>query len=264
MPPDTACVSDAPQHTTRIDEFLSCQVLAESSHAAYRYELVRTSKSLGATPLENATQVQVMQFLLQEHQRGVRAAALRRTTIALRRYFHWLVEIGHRPDNPAKELTARRAPQAVPRRIGLQETQRLLAVQPSGPSRESLRDQALLELSCRAGLSTRDMLALKLQHVDLQQAAVVVFRDSARVERTVVSLPPGTAQALAAYLREGRAQYLRPDQPSDHVFLTRLGRPMSSSGLWRHLQTLGQLAGLPSLSTGRLASAGRHLAACAD
>lgn len=218
--------------------------MSEASQKAYGYELSKLSVHLGNTSLEQASEVHLREYLLTMHQRGVRAAAVRRTTVVLRRYYAWVCQEGLRPSNPAAQLEARRAPAKPAALLGDRRLAQVLQQAEQAPEREQLRDKALVSLALGAGLRVGELLALKLQHLDFSRQELVLFGRDGRRRR--VPLTPHVLEAVRAYVETGRPGYLRADKPTDQVFLTRLGAGMTASGMWKHLQGLAERAGIPS------------------
>lgn len=222
--------------------------LSEASQNAYGYELAKLLAHLADTPLEQATEVELREYLLAMHQRGVRAAAVRRATVVFRRYYAWLCREGLRPSNPAIQLEVRKAAAKPAALLGSQGLAQVMKCVAQAPAREQLRDKALVSLAIGAGLRVGELLALKPTHLDLSRQELVLFGRDGR--RRSVNLAPAVLEAVRAYVDEGRPGYLRADKPTDKLFLTRLGSGMTASGMWKHLQALAERAGIsPSALT---------------
>jgi integrase/recombinase XerC len=166
--------------------------------------------------------------------RGTRARAL----TALR---GWLAP--HHPPNrsPADLLDVPRpAPPPVPR---LSQREAAAVVEGAGRARAggedglaralALRDRALLELLYGSGLRRQEACDLTLAGLDFEHETVRVVGKGARA-RTVPLTEPAVA-ALAAWLREGRPRLVRraAGTPPREVFLSRTGRPLEGSAVYR-------------------------------
>jgi integrase/recombinase XerD len=237
------------------------QGLAPTTQKAYAYDLSKAAEFLAPACLEAATEVQLREYLMEMYRRGVRSAAARRAVISLRRFFAWLQREGHRSDNPAASLELPKLPAPYPKALSPSSSTALLEnARPQACERERLRDKALLEVSYGCGLRVSELLGLKLFQVDLTAGVIRVMGKGSKERMLPMGQP--AAEALAAYLKLGRPQYVSPGKHSsratpkgiaastalaaDHVFLNRLGKKLSPSGFWRHLQTLAQHAGVPT------------------
>jgi integrase/recombinase XerD len=92
------------------------------------------------------------------------------------------------------------------------------------------RDRALLMLACQTGLRASELLGLRITDVHLGAGAHVSCLGKGRKHR-VTPLTGATTTQLASWLTE------RAGQPTDPVFPTRRGTPLSRDGLQRRLAT---------------------------
>jgi integrase/recombinase XerD len=92
------------------------------------------------------------------------------------------------------------------------------------------RDRALLMLACQTGLRASELLGLRIGDVHLGVGAHVSCIGKGRKHR-VTPLTAATAALLAAWLAE------RAGRPTDPVFPTRRGTPLTRDGLQRRLAT---------------------------
>jgi site-specific recombinase XerD len=144
---------------------------------------------------------------------------------------------------------------ALPRYIGPTDVERLIATCdlaiPTG-----IRDRAILLLLARLGLRSGDIVALRLDDVDWQQATLSV-RGKGRRE-TRLPLPQDAGDAVLAYLHRSR-----PRVACDRLFLTSNApfRPLSGSTVSSVVRRALDRAGIaaPSKGTNLL----RHSAATA-
>lgn len=228
------------------DEFLAfCwanEGLAGSTRKAYSFELSRLAGYVAPAQLLEVTEVQMREFLLALHARGVQSAAARRATVACRRFYRWAVQEGRIATDPTSKLQLPKMPMPHPKALAPAQTERLVTVLVDAPERQRLRDRAMLELMYGCGLRVSELLRLKSIDLDESAGALRVVGKGDK-QRWVPVGEPAMA-AIQVYLRSARPQYVRASKPSQYLFLTRLGRPMSPSGFWRHLQTLAVVAGL--------------------
>lgn len=160
-------------------------------------------------------------------------AALRSLYRALRE--HELVQA-----NPAELVSGPKKPQQLPTVLKPEQVAELLdRVPASGPL--ELRDRAMLELTYASGLRAEELLTLTMGSVDFDAEEVRVEGKGGKTRVVPVGEP--AVRALTAYLERGRPVLLR-DRAVDALFLSRTGRPLSTSDLRRRLAGWARKAGL--------------------
>lgn len=140
---------------------------------------------------------------------------------------------------------------ALPRALSQAQVASLLAS--CDPSRSTgRRDYAVILLMVRLGLRAREVAGLQLDDLDWRSGELIVHGKGNRNER--MPLPTDVGEAVAAYLRQGRAT-----STSRAVFLRAHApiRGLSAPGLAEIVRTAGRRAGVAHANAHRL----RHTAA---
>lgn len=106
-----------------------------------------------------------------------------------------------------------------------------------------MRDRALFELIYSSGLRCQEVLDLKLRDINVGSREVRVKGKGRKVR--VIPVGEVALEALERYLSEGRSRLLKDPTQDDHVFLSRTGRPLSSSDVQRRLARYLAKAGAP-------------------
>jgi site-specific recombinase XerD len=106
-----------------------------------------------------------------------------------------------------------------------------------------VRDRALFELIYSSGLRCQEVLDLRLRDVNVESREVRVKGKGRKVR--VIPVGEVALDALGRYLREGRPRLVDDTGQDDHVFLSRTGRPLSSSDVQRRLARYLAAAGAP-------------------
>ncbi len=103
---------------------------------------------------------------------GLKPNSVNRALISLKRYFAWLVSIGHLKYDPAKVVKLVGEEVLAPRHLDDQEEQALIsAVTESG----SLRDRAIVFLLLHTGLRARELCTLTRAHVRLGKRSGTIW-----------------------------------------------------------------------------------------
>ncbi len=175
-------------------------------------------------------------------------ASQRRRLAAVHGLVRELLERGVIERDPVRNLKLRRHARALPRTLGAKEIELLLEAIDISQLR-GLRDRAMLEIAYGCGLRVSELVALRLNQIDLAAKVVIVFGKGGK-ERIV---PIGAAAlcALTAYLvahhkaaqpqlsgtSRRRPRAGTPEvRPNSAAFITRLGRPMTRQGFFKALK----------------------------
>ena len=142
--------------------------------------------------------------------------------------------------DPTLDLSPSKLPRRLPRVLTLAEVEQLLAApDPSTP--EGTRDRAMLELMYASGLRVSETVGLALSDIDLAHE-VVRCVGKGNKERVV---PVGTqaVRALRVYLAQVRPRLVRA-RPTQALFVSRLGRPLTRQGCWKLIRRHARRAGI--------------------
>jgi integrase/recombinase XerC len=180
-------------------------------------------------------------YLSHLEQQGLTSATRRRKVAAIRSFFRFLQEDGHRAGNPAENLLP---PQRVDRQLRYlseREYRRLLAV-----VGHDVRDAAVVQLYLQTGMRLSELARLRLADVVLPAGQATTgrahIRGRGRKDRTI-RLNWKACEALTAYLA------VRPaDAADDTVFVSRLRKGIGPRGIERLVARHLTAAGIPNAS----------------
>jgi integrase/recombinase XerC len=151
--------------------------------------------------------------------RRLARATVARKAAALRCYFAWSLRQGHIAVDPARSLRAPSGGGRLPRVLSGGEVGALLDVPVA--SAVDQRDLAVLELLYAAGLRVSELCGLDRRGVDLAGRTVTVLGKGEKERQ--VPIHARCADALGAWLREGRQLMATPKSPPEAVFVNRRG-----------------------------------------
>jgi len=234
--PEDQRLVDAHLRTLRLQKGL-----AEHTVASYGRDLGQYAAFLSerGTGLCLASSDDVREFLAGgEWKPSTRA----RKTAALRSFYKEAVLNHLVLSDPTRTLAGPRLDSRLPRVLSVEQVEALLSLPKADPL--GLRDRAMLETLYGAGLRASELLALRLQDVDLDVGFVRTVGKGEK-ER-VVPLGRLAIEALKAYNERGR-RYLggagRLKAPE--FFLNDRGRRLSRQGLHLIIKHYASAAGLP-------------------
>jgi integrase/recombinase XerD len=234
-----------------VDAFLTAasveRGLAPKTIEAYGRDLARFAAHLdgqGVGRLAEVGRAHVTGFLAAMEQRGLSPRSRARALVAVRRLLRFAGAAGGRGGDPTEGIVGPRLPRTLPHVLRPDETEALLAAVDGGTPL-GLRDRAMLEVLYGAGLRVSEVVTLPLASVDFR-AGLVRVRGKGGRERVVPLGAPALA-ALEVWLADGRpALARRAGRPSDAVFLSRRGAPMTRQNLFVRLRRIAAAAGIPS------------------
>ena len=219
---------------------------------SYREDLVALADYLteargGASPHPGEVGVLDLRgYVAALHEAGYAQTTIARRLASMRSFFRFGQREGWTRTNPAKPLRNPRKPRTLPHFLSTQEIGRLLAAPPANePS--GLRDRAILETMYSAGLRVSEVVGLNESDLDFA-AGIVRVRGKGRRERLA---PVGSyaVRALRRWLRARRLSLREPPGPQAPVFVSKLGRRLSTRGVARMLDKYLRQTGLDRRTT---------------
>jgi tyrosine recombinase XerC len=191
--------------------------------------------------LEVTARADLRAFLARLLARALKPATLERKVAALRSFFRHLVDAGIRPDNPAQQLRTPRQERRLPSVLSAADVERLLLV-PLPDGFAGHRDRAILETLYSTGVRVSELVALRLDAVDLDEGIVRVL--GKRRKQRIAMLGRPAREALARYLDERQRLQTRTRTRSACVFLNQRGAPLSDRWVGRILEHVVAAAGV--------------------
>ncbi len=183
------------------------------------------------TPAEVSRQT-LLSFLVQLRESGCAAPTVARKESSLKGFYGFLAEQGQLDSDPSALLESPRLARPLPQVLTQQEVVRLLEA-PGDESPLARRDSAMLELAYAAGLRVSELLALKMEELNL---SVGYLRCTGKGgKERVVPVHRVALDKVARYLDEDRETF-HPLAAERTLFLNREGRPLSRMGFWKILR----------------------------
>jgi len=216
--------------------------LSANTLLAYRHDLEAFAGWLAARglTLAGADRATILDYLADGLHAGRSARSAARLLSCLRSFYRHLLREGQIAADPTLQVQSPRIGRALPRSLGEDDVDRLLAA-PDTTTAIGLRDRAMLELLYACGLRVSELVTLELGRVNLGQGVVRIMGKGSR-ERLV---PVGDEALawLARYLREARSQ-LVPQGSSTMLFPGRGGAALTRQAFWHRIKQHAAAAGI--------------------
>jgi integrase/recombinase XerD len=166
-----------------------------------------------------------------------------RALVAVRRLLRHFGALGALREDPTEGMVNPGYERPLPRILRPDES--VLLIKAAGTEVPfGIRDRAMLEVLYGAGLRVSELVALCLSGVD-RRGGLLRVMGKGRKER-IVPLGDPALESLDRYLEEGRPLLSRAvRQPSDAVFLSRMGRAMTRQNFFVRMRAVARRAGIP-------------------
>ncbi len=157
----------------------------------------------------------VARFIEAEQASGRRASTINVKLKVLHGFYTFLIEQGLASKNPVRKGFYLKMPEALPRPMAPEDTRRFVQ------ALEDVRDRAIFMVLLRTGMRVGELLAARVQEVDLGEASFTIPKGKKNRRGRVVYLSAEAHGALSAWLAE------RLGEPTEPLFPGRWGRPLS-------------------------------------
>jgi len=218
--------------------------LSVNSVESYARDLVFLARFAAGhrTPVERLTRQRLEELVRTLMSEGRSPRSVARAIACYRGFYRFLVIDKGLKTNPAGDLRAPRAWQALPRHLSVEDVDRLLQ-QPDVSAPRGLRDRALIELLYATGLRVSELIGLRPADVNLEASYLTCTGKGAK--QRIVPMGDEAAAWVRRYLRDGRPALLgKRSSPRLFVNARRGGPGLTRVGFWKILKAYGRGAGL--------------------
>jgi integrase/recombinase XerD len=192
------------------------------------------------TSINNVTRRHIMDFLLDQKEKGRAPTTLSRRLVAIRVFFRYLQQEGLLASNITDAMDAPRLWKILPETLSVTEVDRLLQA-PDVKKPQGIRDKAMLELLYSTGLRVSELVDLTVDDIH-PEARYLKCLGKGRKER-IVPYGKSARDQVQTYLDEVRPM-LNRDPRQRGLFLTRHDRPMSRKTFWHLIKKYARKAGV--------------------
>ena len=197
-------------------------------------------KGRGMENLEEATNTQLLAYLMELRTQNMSKATLNRKLASLRAYYHYLQKIGRIGENPAEGIKSPRVEKKEIEYISIEDMDRVLKLPDN--TMKGIRDRAILELLYATGIRAGELIEMKEADLNLRMGFVKCAPQTGKAR--IIPIGKLCRSALEDYFLKSRPALLKDNQ-TDFLFVNYAGKPITRQGLWKVLKEYGEAAELP-------------------
>jgi len=195
---------------------------------------------IGITSANDVTRDNIVDYLMDENNRGLSVNSISRRLVAIKVYFAFLQREGLLAGNVTEVMDSPRLWKVLPGMLSRSEVELLLDA-PKGGSVYAIRDRAILELLYATGMRVSELCNLKQDDLHFDERYVRCIGKGNKVR--VIPFGDRAAEVLDRYFAKSRP-VLEKSGISKHLFLTYRGENFSRKGLWFLVKDYARRAGI--------------------
>ena len=217
--------------------------LAKNSLASYAIDLRHFGHHLNDAKLDldRVERVHIVKYFQALRGAGISARSVARALAAIRGLFRFLVAERHLKNDPTENIENPKLWSTLPKSMQPAEVEALLAA-PDLTTPDGLRDAAMLELLYATGLRVSELIKVRIDEV-VMDAGFLRTMGKGSKER-IVPFGDTAKDAIVRYVERGRPDLAKDNDP--HLFLSRLGHPMTRQSFWMKITRYAREAGIKS------------------
>jgi integrase/recombinase XerD len=234
---------------TAIDSFLNFIIvekgLSRNTSESYGRDMRKFSEYLSKEKIdevEKITEQEILEFLIRQHESGIKSRSIARNLITIRGFFGFLVKEKILKEDPTVHVEIPKGVKKLPSVLSLDQVDALFAV-PDRETSQGIRDYAMLQLMYAAGLRISELVNLPMNRVTVEPSnSYLVVTGKGSKDRAI---PIGhlAVEAINTYISTIRPKLLK-SETEDKMFLTRLGGSMTRQGFWLTIKGYAKKAGV--------------------
>ncbi len=198
-------------------------------------------KKAGVSDPQAVTRDRVSSFLYELKKRSLATPSICRALTAVKMFHRFLVRENFVKDDPTNLVETPKLWKRVPEVLSQAEIEAIIRAA-QGKKPQLIRDYAILELFYASGMRVSELADLKMSGLNFDVGYVRCI-GKGRKER-LIPIGKKSRDALAVYCQKVRPKFEAKTQPTDILFLSRLGRRISRQGIWNLIKTYAKKANI--------------------
>ncbi len=215
-----------------IDYLIIEKGLSDNSLMSYSSDLAKFITFLEKNKIHDLNDVDatiMLAWLVDLAKKGLSAKSRARHIITIRGLYKFLVAEKKITKSPLKDIDIPKIGLALPKIMSINEVATLLDA-PDIRKPLGMRNSAMMEIMYGAGLRVSELIALRLQDINLDANFVRVMGKGSK-ER-LVPIGSKARTITQKWIKEGRTPHLNKIS-SPYLFVARAGKPMTRQSFWK-------------------------------
>jgi len=228
-----------------IEDFISYlsveRGLADNTLLAYRRDLNKYTLILGKKGIHAPQQIKrdnLTEYIYSLKKEGLSTNSICRSLAAIKMFHRFLLRENLAREDPSHLVETPKKWKTVPDVLSQGEIEAIIKAS-EAKGWQPVRDKAILELFYASGMRVSELVQLKLENVNLEIGYVRCV-GKGRKER-IIPIGKKAKEAIQRYVHEVRS-LLGKKSMSSHLFLSRLGKPLSRQSVWKLIKLYARKA----------------------
>lgn len=223
--------------------------MAKNSLEAYKRDvlefegMIREKQNLS---LGEASNTEVVAYLLKLKNEGKSAATVNRKIASLRAFYNYLTAQRVMTANPTVNIKSPKIERKSIEYLTIEEIENLLSK--PDQSVKGRRDSAILELLYATGIRVSEIVEMNLEDVNLRMGFVTCTGEHGKAR--IIPMGRPSRAAVEEYIYEVREKFLKSTGSTEKaLFVNYTGSRLTRQGLWKLLKEYAKLAGIENKLT---------------
>lgn len=223
--------------------------MAQNSLEAYKRDvlefegIIREKQNID---LIEASNTEVVAYLLKLKNEGKSAATVNRKIASLRAFYNYLTAQNLITVNPTVNIKSPKIERKTIEYLTIEEIENLLSK--PDQSLKGLRDRAILELLYATGIRVSEIVEMNLEDVNLRMGFVTCTGEHGKAR--IIPMGRPSRAAVEEYIYEVRDKIMKGVVSTEKaLFVNYTGSRLTRQGLWKLLKEYAKLAGIENKLT---------------
>lgn len=205
--------------------------------------MIREKQNLS---LSEASNTEVVAYLLKLKNDGKSAATVNRKVASLRAFYNYLTAQKIITNNPTANIKSPKIERKSIEYLTIEEIDNLL--NKTDQSIKGFRDKAILELLYATGIRVSEVVEMNIEDVNLRMGFVTCTGEHGKAR--IIPMGRPSRAAVEEYIYEVRPKFIREaDNSEKALFVNYSGHRLTRQGLWKMLKEYAKLAGIENRLT---------------
>ncbi|MBC8441553.1 MAG: tyrosine recombinase XerD, partial [Deltaproteobacteria bacterium] len=226
-----------------IDYLIIEKGLSDNSLMSYSSDLAKYITFLEKNQINDLNDVDttvILAWLIDLAKKGLSAKSRARHIITIRGLYKFLIAEKKVIKSPVKDIDIPKTGLTLPKIMTIEEVATLLDA-PDIRKPLGMRNSAMMEIMYGAGLRVSELIALRLQDINLDANFVRVMGKGSK-ER-IVPIGSKARTITQKWIKEGRSSHLKKIS-TPYLFVARAGKPMTRQSFWKIIKKYALLANI--------------------